>query len=157
MMIQISMKTRWKVLIFSKKINDWSRDFCLDYLLYANATWSRFVFIYFESTRLIIFSNIDFESSVSWFWSIKMIFFDFIDSRDRQEDQDAWKWNNLIWIKRHDNDKAQKRSDRDEIIRKSRFSDESRWIMIWKLVNDYYEIILLYKETDFSSFLNKQQ
>jgi hypothetical protein len=29
--------------------------------------------------------------------------------------------------------------------------------MIWELMNDHYEIILLYKRIDFSSFLNKQQ
>ncbi len=144
-------------MIFSRKINDWSRDFCHDCLLYANAIQSRFVSTYSELIRLVISSNVDFELSVSWFWSIEIIFFDFTNFRDRREDQDARKWNNWFWIKRHDNDKAREKSDQDEIIRKSRFSNESRWIMIWELVNDHYEIILLYKEIDFLSFLNKQQ
>ncbi len=156
-MTQISMRTKWKVLIFSRKTNNWSRDFCHDYLLYADAIRSRFVSTYSESIRFVISSDVDFESSVSWFWSIEIISFDFTDSRSRREDQDARKWNSWDWIKRHDDDKARRRFDRDEIIRKSRFSDESRWIMIWELVNDHYEIILLYKETDFSSFLDRQQ
>jgi hypothetical protein len=109
---------------------------------------------WFDSSFL---QDVDFESSVSWFWSIEIIFFDFTDSRNRRENQNARKWNSWVWIKRHDDDRAREKSDRDEIIRKSRFSDESRWIMIWRLVNDHYEIILLYKKTDFSSFLNRQQ
>ncbi len=125
-MIRISMRTKWKVLIFSRKTNDWSHDFCHDYLLYANATWSRFVFTYSESIRFVISSDVDFESSVSWFWLIEMISFDFTDYRDRRKNQNALKWNNWVWIKQHDDDRARKKSDRDEITRKFRFSDESR-------------------------------
>ncbi len=157
MIIWINIKTRWKVWIFSKKINNWSRDFCHDYFFYIDAIWSRFVSTYFESIWLVISSDVYFESSVSWYWSIEITFFDFTDARDRRQNQNARKWNNWIWIKRHDDDKAREKSDRNEITWKSRFSDESRWIMIWKLVNDYYEIILLYKKIDFSLFLNKHQ
>ncbi len=92
MMTQIDIRTRWNVLIFSRKTNNWSDDFCHDYLLYADATWSRFIFTYSESIRLVLFSDVDFESSVLWYWSIEMIFFDFIDSWDRREDQNARKW-----------------------------------------------------------------
>jgi hypothetical protein len=155
-MTRISMRTGWKVLIFPRKTNDLSRDLCHDYLLYADAARPRPVPTYSESTRHVISSDVDFESSVSWFWSIEMISFDFTDSRDRREDQDARRWNNWIWIKRHNDDRARERPDRHEIIRKSRFSDESRWIMIWELVNAHYEIILLYRETDFSLFLDRQ-
>jgi hypothetical protein len=94
MITRINIKTKWKVLIFLRKTNDWSRDFRQNYLLSADATRSRFVLTYSESTWFVISSNVDFESSVSWFWSIEIIFFDFTDSQDRREDQDARKWNN---------------------------------------------------------------
>ncbi len=132
-------------------------SFCHSYLLYASATRSRFVPTYSGSIRPVISSDVDFESSVSWYWSIEMIFFDSTDSRDRREDLNARRWDNRVWIKRHDDDRTREKPDRDEITRKSRFSSESRWIMIWGLVNDLYEIILLYKETRFSSFLDRQQ
>ncbi len=92
MMTQIDIRTRWNVLIFSRKTNNWSDDFCHDYLLYANATRSRLVSTYSESIRLVISLDVDFELNVSWYWSMKIIFFDFIDSWDRREDQNARKW-----------------------------------------------------------------
>ncbi len=89
--MRIDMKTKWKVLIFSKKTIDWSRDFCHDYLLYVNAIWLRFVTTYSESIWLVISLDVDFESSVSWFWSIQINSFNFTDFRNRREDQDARK------------------------------------------------------------------
>jgi hypothetical protein len=156
----------WLESVWERDEKFWSfrKRLMIDHVLFATIIFYMQMRFDHDSFLLILsrfdssfLQDVDFESSVSWFWSVEIISFDFTDSRSRREDQDARRWNSWVWIKRHDDDRARERSDWDEIIRKSQFSDWPRWIMIWRLVNDHYEVILLYRETDFSSFLDRQQ
>ncbi len=111
MMTRIRMKTKWKVLIFSRKINDWSRDFCHTYILYANANWLRVVSTDLRSIRVVFLQMLTLNPTYDDFVWIKMISFNFTDYQDRRKNQWARKWDRQIWINKHDDDKARQRFD----------------------------------------------
>jgi hypothetical protein len=98
--------------------------------------------IWDDSNRQILHQYVDFESSrftiiqSRWFIQVEMIFFIFTDFRDRREVNEHENDYAILMRSDRSDNKArrqpdQKKRSRDD--RRSRFSEDCRWIMKWKI------------------------